>query len=221
MKEFSTKYTTLKLSAETDMELEFPPLTPPAVELAKDSFIYCASEIFRYLRDMALNIPLSQSKPLLRPPKSVKSSSPTVAESSTPILPHIDGGPRKFFSGFLIHPGAILCMIDLLPAIEYECVMSQGMINVIHYEESSVISGYSEEPCENLRYDEECTDVGKQVKAVSTYTTYHDNDNISNLCTLSFPMYMYMIKFKYFVAYNLMIFFIFFSSGAYTYKTVL
>lgn len=139
IKEFPLKYTNLELRSKTDMELEFPLLSPPVVELSKDSFIYCASEIFRYLRDMALNIPLSQSKPLLRPPKSVKCNSPTVAESSSPMLPHVDGGPKKFFSGFLIHPGAILCVIDLLPTIDYDLVMSQES-NVIHYDERLVMN---------------------------------------------------------------------------------
>ena len=130
---FPSQFTELDCLTQTNVNSEFSPLSPPPIELPRDSFIYCASEIFRYLRDMALGIPLSQSKPLLRPHKSCLSS-PTVAQSATPVLPHgsnvqIDGQPRKFFSGYLIHPGAVLCMMDLLPSVDYDTILSQELSN--------------------------------------------------------------------------------------------
>ena len=114
------------------IESEFQPLCPPIAELSRDSFIYCAAELFRYLRDMALGIPLSQSKPLLKPAKSASPITNTVVSSATPILSghqhHLDGQPKKFFSGYLVHPGAVLCMMDLLPAVDYDKVVGQGVI---------------------------------------------------------------------------------------------
>ena len=110
------------------LEHEFRPLTPPTNELYQDSFIYCAAEIFRYLRDMSLGIPLSQSKPLLKSGSSDRKrllTPPTVDSSTTPLLKHnFDGQPKKFFSGHLLHPGAVLCMLDLLPAVEYDSIVS-------------------------------------------------------------------------------------------------
>ena len=157
---------------QTDMDSEFPPLTPPSVQLSRDSFIFCSSEIFRYLRDMALGIPLSQSKPLLRPLKSASINSPTVAQSSTPMLPHthnIDGQPRKFFSGFLIHPGAILCMMDLLPAVDYDVVITQKGIVCPQRDDITVrgddgLPGIGEDTCDGQ--EDMDSDTGKKVSMI-------------------------------------------------------
>ena len=166
IKEFSSDYVNLEATIQTDMDSEFPPLCPPSVQLSMDSFIFCSSEIFRYLRDMALGIPLSQSKPLLRPLKSASLNSPTVAQSSTPLLSHnhtIDGQPRKFFSGYLIHPGAILCIMDLLPAVDYDLVMTQRGRGNTGGDHSVVMD------CPNIVINDDCedddmnSDIGKKV----------------------------------------------------------
>lgn len=75
---------------------------------------------------MALGIPLSQSRPLLKAANSI--SPQHVSSSATPILSNlhnVDGQPKKFFSGYLVHPGAVLCLMDLLPAVDYDCVVNQ------------------------------------------------------------------------------------------------
>lgn len=124
----------VKDSAQS-IESEFQPLSPPAQNLPTSSFIFCAAEIFRYLRDMALGIPLSQSKPLLRlaPSSSTSPQRLAVTSSATPILSHASfhdsGQPKKFYSGYLVHPGAVLCLMDLLPAIDYDSVMGRSQSN--------------------------------------------------------------------------------------------
>ncbi len=49
----------------TSFEAEFKSWKPPCDNLNEDSFVYCAAEIFRFLRDMALDIPFNQSTSLL------------------------------------------------------------------------------------------------------------------------------------------------------------
>ncbi len=49
----------------TSFEAEFKSWKPPCDTLNEDSFVYCAAEIFRFLRDMALDIPFNQSTSLL------------------------------------------------------------------------------------------------------------------------------------------------------------
>ena len=161
------------------MESEFAPLTPPSVELSRDSFIYCASEMFRYLRDMALGIPLSQSRPLLRHSKLSPINSPTVTQYASPILPRsseIDGQPRKFFSGYLVHPGAVLCMMDLLPGIDYDEVITQGNVarttdqqpetRIAQRDENFSDTGVAMviEDTDSARIDDDDTETGRQVR---------------------------------------------------------
>ena len=160
------------------MESEFAPLTPPSVELSRDSFIYCASEMFRYLRDMALGIPLSQSKPLLRHSKLSPINSPTVTQYASPILPRtseIDGQPRKFFSGYLVHPGAVLCMMDLLPGIDYDEVITQGnTMTTDQQPETRIVQGDENFPdtgvamviedTDSARIEDDDTETGRQVR---------------------------------------------------------
>ena len=128
----NTHLSPVKDSAQS-IESEFQPLAPPAQNLPTTSFIYCAAEIFRYLRDMALGIPLSQSKPLLRlaPSSSTSPLRSAVTSSTTPILSHgsshDSGQPKKFYSGYLVHPGAVLCLMDLLPAIDYDSIIGRSL----------------------------------------------------------------------------------------------
>ncbi|XP_019848853.1 PREDICTED: WD repeat and FYVE domain-containing protein 3-like isoform X2 [Amphimedon queenslandica] len=128
----NTHLSPVKDSAQS-IESEFQPLSPPAQNLPTSSFIFCAAEIFRYLRDMALGIPLSQSKPLLRlaPSSSTSPQRTAVTSSATPILSHgpshDSGQPKKFYSGYLVHPGAVLCLMDLLPAIDYDSIIGRSL----------------------------------------------------------------------------------------------
>lgn len=126
----NTHLSPVKDSAQS-IESEFQPLTPPTEHLSTNSFIYCAAEIFRYLRDMALGIPLSQSKPMLRSAPTTSPVHSAVSSSATPILSHgsshSSGQPKKFFSGYLVHPGAVLCLMDLLPAVDYDSVMGRSL----------------------------------------------------------------------------------------------
>ena len=78
---------------------------------------------------MALEIPLIQSKPLLKPVKSASPVARTVISSATSILSgHLDGQPKKFSSGYLVHPGAILCIMGLLLTVDYNKVIGQRVI---------------------------------------------------------------------------------------------
>ena len=49
----------------TSFEAEFKSWRPPNDNLDEDTFVFSASEVFRFLRDMALDIPASQSTSLL------------------------------------------------------------------------------------------------------------------------------------------------------------
>ena len=96
--------------SQPSVESEFGVVQPPATSLDPNSFMYAASEIFRFLRDMALGISPSQSLSFVFPSDQI-----LAAQS------------RKIYSNYLIHPGAVLCMVDLIPAVDYDLVVAQSL----------------------------------------------------------------------------------------------
>lgn len=81
---------------------EFKLFDPPSSKLSKSSSLHAAAEIFRFLRDMALGIPDADSEPL-------------ILDNSIEIL------SPSYLGKYLIHPGATICMVDLLPAVHWTC----------------------------------------------------------------------------------------------------
>ena len=80
----------------------------------QDSAIYCASEVFRFLRDMSLGIQSHQSTSLI--------DAMTIGlarEKNFYGAPPVTAARQKAGSSslHLEHPGAVLCMVDLLPAV--------------------------------------------------------------------------------------------------------
>ena len=93
------------------IDSEFEALQRPSSTLDHTSIVFSASEIFRLLRDMALGVTPNQSKSLLTLPAPSNR-----AERSL----------KKLSSGYLVHPGAVLCMLDLLPCLEYDLILEQN-----------------------------------------------------------------------------------------------
>ena len=91
----------------TSFDAEFKTWRPPQNNIDENSAVYSAAQIFRFLRDMALDIPVTQAQSLLQVQQKEKNfySSPLGKGLS---LPH------------LVHPGAVLCMVDLLPGINLD-----------------------------------------------------------------------------------------------------
>jgi len=96
----------------------------------EDSFVFCAAEVFRYLRDMSVGVTNTFSPSLLESTTSVNSKTlrnrDKVFYGAPPITAKSKGGVSLGGGGGgaggtpnLIHPGAILCMIDLLPSVKY------------------------------------------------------------------------------------------------------
>ena len=79
---------------------EFKLFDPPSSKLSKSSSLHAAAEIFRFLRDMALGIPDADSEPL-------------ILDNCIEIL------SPSYLGKYLIHPGATICMVDLLPAVHW------------------------------------------------------------------------------------------------------
>ena len=80
---------------------EFKLFDPPSSKLSKSSSLHAAAEIFRFLRDMALGIPDADSEPLIL--------DNCIDEILSP----------SYLGKYLIHPGATICMVDLLPAVHW------------------------------------------------------------------------------------------------------
>ena len=100
-------------------ESEFKASQPPSEGIDEKSFVFAAAEILRFLRDMALNFTTAQSKSLLqvyRKDKGLSGSPPTMASALLHSTP----------SSHLVHPGAVLCMLDLLPAISLDSSQLPG-----------------------------------------------------------------------------------------------
>ncbi len=127
----------------SNFEAEFKTGRQPSNHLDEDSFIFCAAEIFRFLRDMALDVPGMQSPTILTDAvgggggkvaggggrgTSVKGTSEQREKNfyGAPPVTSKKAAVAKFGSSaqHLIHPGAVLCMIDLLPAL----VVSEDML---------------------------------------------------------------------------------------------
>ena len=79
---------------------EFKLFDPPSSKLSKSSSLHAAAEIFRFLRDMSLGIPDTDSEPL-------------ILDSCVEIL------SPSYLGKYLAHPGATICMVDLLPAVHW------------------------------------------------------------------------------------------------------
>lgn len=83
---------------------EFKLFDPPSSKLSKSSSLHAAAEIFRFLRDMALGIPDADSEPLIL-------DNCIEDELLSP----------SYLGKYLVHPGATICMVDLLPAVHWTC----------------------------------------------------------------------------------------------------
>ena len=100
-------------------EPEFKTSQPPSEKIDEKSFVFAAAEILRFLRDMALDFSTAQSKSLLRvyqKDKVLSGSPPTMASALLHSTP----------SSHLVHPGAVLCMLDLLPGISFDSLQLPG-----------------------------------------------------------------------------------------------
>ncbi len=100
-------------------EAEFKTWSAPEGDIDTESSVYAAAEIFRFLRDMALDIPPTQSRSLLLGSEKEASSS------------------RGAVQPPLVHPGAVLCMVNLLPGIN------------IDYSSPAPVSGPARKPLES------------------------------------------------------------------------
>ena len=103
----------------TSFESEFKTWQQPSEEIDEKSFVFAAAEILRFLRDMALDFSTAQSKSLLQAhqkDKGLSDSPPTMAVALLRSTP----------SSHLVHPGAVLCMLDLLPAISLDSSQLPG-----------------------------------------------------------------------------------------------
>lgn len=111
-------------SSFTSFVSEFKTWQPPSAEIDPNSFVFAAAEILRFLRDMALEVSTTQSKSLIQNQHGNKSfcGSPP----PTPAV-HLRGTP----SSHLVHTGAVLCMLDLLPAITFDPSQYPGDISEI------------------------------------------------------------------------------------------
>ena len=83
---------------------EFKLFDPPSSKLSKSSSLHAAAEIFRFLRDMALGIPDADSELLILDNR-------VEDEILSP----------SYLGKYLIHPGATICIVDLLPAVHWTC----------------------------------------------------------------------------------------------------
>ena len=115
-------YTIHNTGSFSNFEAEFKTWQPPDEALDEDCFVACAAEIFRFLRDMALEMMTSQSPSLLHGSSFVSSKALRQRDKnfygSPPITCRVksnSGGSGVIRN--LIHPGAILCMIELLPSV--------------------------------------------------------------------------------------------------------
>lgn len=87
-----------------DSHGDFNALVDPSVlEKFHSSAVYCASELFRLLRDMALDT-VNDRSPSLYPAGEVK---------------------KSLHLSEIVHPGAVVAIIDLLPAVETSPVFRQ------------------------------------------------------------------------------------------------
>ena len=103
-------------------EAEFKTWQQPGEKLDENSFVFSAAEVFRFLRDMALDIPMTQSISLLQVCPFLYLQSYRLC-CVLYITLQMSSRKSAFMSvasrvtGHLVHPGAVLCMIDLLPSV--------------------------------------------------------------------------------------------------------
>ena len=99
----------------SNFESEFKTCRQPTENLDPNSFVFCAAEIFRFLRDMALDLPGIHSTPLLEAGDVGKGAGIQNREKNFYGAPP-STSRKSVQTQHLIHPGAVLCMMDLLPA---------------------------------------------------------------------------------------------------------
>ena len=92
---------------------------PPSEKIDENSFMFAVAEILRFLRDMALDISTAQSKSLLQTHQKEKNSSASPPTMAAALL-------RSTPSSHLVPPCAVLCMLDLLPAISLDSSQLPG-----------------------------------------------------------------------------------------------
>ena len=150
----------------TSFVSEFKTWQPPSEEINPNSFVFAAAEILRFLRDMALEVSTTQSKSLIQNQQRDKNfygSPPT-----TPAV-HLRGTP----SSHLVHTGAVLCMLDLLPAITFDPSQYPGA-NTERKKSFGLSSQDSvNEACENLA-EKSLVEESKQEKNVKLNVTKLD-----------------------------------------------
>ena len=120
----------------TSFESEFKTWHPPSKDLSQDSAVYCASEIFRFLRDMALGIQSHQSTSLI--------DAITIGlarDKNFYGAPPVTAARQKagMSASHLEHPGAVLCMVDLLPAVGIDETYASDDKRYSESEEHSVV----------------------------------------------------------------------------------
>lgn len=99
----------------SNFESEFKTCRQPTENLDPNSFVFCAAEIFRFLRDMALDLSGTHSTPLLEAGGVGKGAGLQNRDKNFYGAPP-STNRKNILSQHLIHPGAVLCMVDLLPA---------------------------------------------------------------------------------------------------------
>jgi hypothetical protein len=102
----------------SNFEAEFKTWKQPSESLDPNSFVFSAAEIFRFLRDMALDLPAIHSTSLLNM-DSGKGEGVRNREKNFYGAPPVTSrmGRGSMPAQHLIHPGAVLCMMDLLPSL--------------------------------------------------------------------------------------------------------
>ena len=122
----------------SNFEAEFKTWKQPSEHLNENSFVFCAAEIFRFLRDMALDVPGTGSASILTTGGGKAGGSLGRKAVGGGGVDNIHQREKNFYgappvttkkfggnSQHLIHPGAILCMMDLLPSV----VVSEEMFH--------------------------------------------------------------------------------------------
>lgn len=129
---------TLDSDSSESLVSEFKTWQLPSEEIDPNSCVFAAAEILRFLRDMALEVLTTQSKSLLhiyQKDKCIYGSLPatTALYYRNPSLQ-------------LVHTGAILCMLDLLPAINFDPLqLPRNMSQRYEKLESSTVVGSSQD----------------------------------------------------------------------------
>lgn len=134
---------------------EFKTWQLPSGEIDPNFFVFAAAEILRFLRDIALEVSTTQSKSLLH----IYQKDKCIIYGSLPATTALYHGTPSLQ---LVHAGAILCMLDLLPAISVDVLLlSRNMARSYAKLESSTVIGGSQDFTDKACEQEEISITGE------------------------------------------------------------